>query len=160
METAITTVRGTQKRTKTLSKKSKELDEEFERVVKQAKEDEILDSFINIANEHGYTKKDKDEFFFNEVRPYLISQEAFAEYDDYEALSLTYFADGVLTDEDYEIIKDPGYLVGPFEEWFSDRDVIYVRCDERCADYEIAKDIRTYAEVYNTLPHMKWRQNE
>lgn len=118
----------------------------------------LTEEAIEIMNKMGYARTSMEEF--NHVTPYLITENEFAEFDDYEAISLTYFADGVLTDEDYEIIHDPEYLVGSFKDWLENEDVIYIRCDERCADYEIAKDIRTYAEVYNTIPHMKWRQNE
>ncbi len=132
-------------------------DEELEYL---ARDSETLAEAINIMREKGYAKTVTIESF-NRTSPYLIDDNAFAEFDNYEAISLTYFADGILTDEDYEIIKDPSYLVGDFKQYFKDDvDVIYIRCDERCADYEIARDIRTYAEVYNTLPHMKWRNDE
>ena len=124
-----------------------------------ARENEIMDEVVNIINKHGYAKMmTKEEF--NAIKPYQISQDDFAEFDNYEALSLTYFADGILTDEEYEVIKNPKELLGDFEQYLDKADVVYIRCDERCADYEIAKDIRTYAEVYNTLPHMKWRSDE
>lgn len=124
-----------------------------------ARQSAIMDEALNIMNERGYIRTTKEEF--NRINPYLIDRNEFATIDEYEALSLTYFADGVLTDEEYEVIKNPKELVGDFEQYFKNgTSEIFVRCDERCADYEIAKDIRTYAEFYNTIPHMKWRQDE
>lgn len=137
----------------TIIEKMKKTNDELD-----ARKSEIMDEAIKIMNEQGYIKTTKPDF--NKIYPYQISAEEFAEYDEYEALSLTYFADGVLTDEDHEIIQNPKELVGDFVRYFGDKDVIYIRCDERCADYEIAKDIRTYAEFYNTIPHVKWRHDE
>lgn len=90
------------------------------------------------------------------VRPYVISPEEFGEIEDYERISLIYFADGILTDEGYEVIEDVDETVGEesldhFGEF--EADSVFVRNDLMKCDYEILQDNRTYAEVLQTIPH-------
>ena len=86
--------------------------------------------------------------------PYVIMPDQFSEYADYDTISLTYYADGILASDDTdEIIEDIDDVVGEdslnhFGE-FED-DSVYVRNDERKCDYEILRNNRTYAEVVGT----------
>lgn len=89
-------------------------------------------------------------------RPYVISPAEFGEIENYERISLTYFSDGVLTDDGYEIIDDVDETVGEeslehFGEY--EDDSVFVRNDRTRCDYEILQDNRTYAEVLKTIPH-------
>lgn len=86
--------------------------------------------------------------------PYVISPEEFDELDGYTAISLTYFADGVLSDENGVIIDDVEEIVGDGLNHFGeyDEDAVYVRNDAKRCDYEILKDERKYAEFRKTLP--------
>lgn len=82
-------------------------------------------------------------------RPYVIEPEDFGTLD-YNIDSLTYYADGVLTDINDDIIDDYESLIGTdalnsfgkFED-----DCVYVRNDELKTDYEILKDTNEYADV-------------
>ena len=92
-------------------------------------------------------------------KPYVIAPEQFQEYDDYTVISLTYFEDGVLTDENFEIMKgeDVENSVGSeslthFGEY--EDDSVYVRNERLKVDYEILKDQRTYAEVVKSKPYL------
>jgi hypothetical protein len=96
-------------------------------------------------------KEDKDDM--SEMKPYVITPEEFDEYEGYEAVSLTYYADGVVTDEDDEPIpeKDFDYLFGKeslthFGEY--EEDSVFVRNDRIKADYEILRDLRNYADTH------------
>lgn len=86
--------------------------------------------------------------------PYVISPQEFGELDGYTPVSLVYYADGVLADEDCEIIGDTEDIVGDGLEHFGDYedDAVYVRNDARKCDYEILKDTRKFTEVLKTLP--------
>ena len=86
--------------------------------------------------------------------PYVISPDEFDELDGYTAISLTYFADGVLSDENGVIIDDVEEIVGDGLNHFGeyDEDAVYVRNDAKRCDYEILKDERKYAEFRKTLP--------
>ena len=89
-------------------------------------------------------------------KPYVIPPEQFGDNDEYEQISLTYYADAVLTDENDEIIEDVEETVGfeslnHFGEY--EDDSVFVRNDARKCDYEILLDQRTYSEVAKGRPH-------
>ena len=87
--------------------------------------------------------------------PYVISPEEFGDLDDYETISLTYYADNVLADDMDEIVDDPEEVVGldsleRFGEY--EEDSVHVRNDEKHCDYEILRDLRNYADVVGMSP--------
>lgn len=83
-------------------------------------------------------------------KPYVIKPEEFGEILEYESISLTYYADGVLTDEYDEVIDDVDEIVG--EESLTtfgqyEDSAVFVRNDARKTDYEILLDLRNYSDV-------------
>ena len=87
--------------------------------------------------------------------PYVISPEEFGEMDGYTQISLTYFEDDdILSDENGVVIDDPEEIVGDALNHFGDyeEDSVFVRSDPKRCDYEILKDLRSYAEFRSTLP--------
>ena len=113
-----------------------------------------------LAQDYNYEKKSRPEAILEEdeeeeVRkmdePYVIKPYEFGDYIDYEQISLLYFADGVLADEDtLDVIDDVEETVG---EYFADHfgeyeeDSVYVRNDTKRCEYEILKDERQYKDV-------------
>lgn len=90
--------------------------------------------------------------------PYVISPEEFGEFDDYETITLTYFVDGVLTDEDSQPIDDPEDTVGVgYEDHFGEYedDSVYIRNDERKCDYEILRVLDTYSALLKEKPYLR-----
>lgn len=90
-------------------------------------------------------KKQKQEIGVD--KPYVIQPSDFGEFDDYEKISLTYTADGVLLDDMNEIVDDIEETVGEdslehFGEY--EDDSVYVRNDAKKCDYEILLDQRNY----------------
>lgn len=88
---------------------------------------------------------------------YVITPQAFDEYEDYDTHSLTYYADGVLTDEQDNVIEDVDEIVGLESlETFGmyEADSVYVRNDRLKTDYEILLDMRPYSEVVGSGPHI------
>lgn len=91
--------------------------------------------------------------------PYVISPNELDEYDDYETISLTLYADGTLTDDNDEVLsedeieeiigKDSLNHFGEYEE-----DSVFVRNDARKCDYEILKSLEDYAEVLARKPYL------
>lgn len=80
-------------------------------------------------------------------KPYVISQNEYGEFGDYMEISLTYYEDGILADDDDEIIEDVAAVLGTdFMHEFED-DVVLIRNDARKCDYEVVRDYRTYHEV-------------
>ena len=102
--------------------------------------------YNKIISSLGYTKTEEEEE--EEVdEPYAITAEEFAELEDYETVTLYYYADDVLTDELGNVIDDPEDTVGTdtldaFNESYLDS--IYVRNDARKTDYEILRDKDDY----------------
>ena len=86
--------------------------------------------------------------------PYVISPDEFGEMDGYEKISLTYFADGVLADEDNEPVDDVAEIVGDGLEHFGEyeEDSVFVRNDAKKCDYEILRDLRAFSDVLEDLP--------
>lgn len=86
--------------------------------------------------------------------PYVISPEDFIELDGYTPVSLSYFSDGVLSDEYGVIVDDVEEIIGDALNHFGEyeEDCVFVRNDAKRCDYEILVDERTYAEFRNTLP--------
>lgn len=138
-----------------IKKKYEQLAQEEIDSEKEQKDDKK--EYSEILEQQGYNKysdmdEDDDEKEEGEksMRPYVISPEQFGEYEDYEQISLTYYADQVLVDENDDIIEDVDDVVG--EESLShfgeyEDDSVFVRNDSRNCDYEILLDERFYSDV-------------
>ena len=97
---------------------------------------------------------DEDEEEVDDMdEPYVIKPEIFGEEDDYEEVSLTYYADGVLTDEQDNPIEDVDSMVGAdFADHFGEYedDSVFIRNDRLKVDFEILADQRNYSDLdYN-----------
>lgn len=82
--------------------------------------------------------------------PFIIRPEEYGELHAYDTLSLTYYADGVLTDDLDNRIEDVESLVpADFAEHFGEYEdySVFVRNDNRECDYEILRDLRKFADV-------------
>ena len=117
-----------------------------------------VDDYKSMLVEQGYVSKDNITEIKGGVervsgKPYVIRPEEFGE-EDYETVSLTYYEDGVLTDEYDEPVEDIDDTVGAdffthFGEY--EDDSVFVRNDEQEIDYEILKDTRKYSDVKNRV---------
>lgn len=83
-------------------------------------------------------------------KPYVIDPENFGELDEYQTVSLTYFEDQVLADDNNDIVEDVEGTVG-FDALTSfgrfEDDAVHVRNERLKCDFEILKDLRLYANV-------------
>ena len=88
---------------------------------------------------------------YSENAPYVISPEEFATDDEYQTESLTYYACGTLTDDFDNPIEDVDAMVGDALSHFGEYedDSVFVRNDRYKCNYEILKDVRSFAEVKN-----------
>lgn len=132
-------------------------------VTEDKKEKPELKEYAAKLHRQGYTKyseyfdggiSEEKESVVNE--PYVISPEQFGENEDYEKISLTYYADQILADENDEIIEDVEEMVGfeslnHFGEY--EDDSVFVRNDAKKCDYEILLDQKLYSDVINEMPH-------
>lgn len=125
-----------------------------------AREKPDLSEYAKVVKNEGYVSetqnREEPAKKSNDKRPYVISPDEFAEDDEYDKISLTLYADGVLADEEDDPIDDVDEIVGgvnltsfgAFED-----DCVFVRNETRKADYEILRDERKFAEVMAKSPH-------
>lgn len=111
---------------------------------------ERIQKYTEMQKELGYDTKTQMEGVVDEtmdtVRPYVIAPDEVGDCD-YEIISLTYYADGVLTDDSGEPIEDIDETVGDdFADHFGEYedDSVFVRNDYQKIDYEILKDYERY----------------
>ena len=80
-----------------------------------------------------------------------IIPDEFGEYMSYEQITLIQYADGVMADEDDNIITNPEELLGDdYEDHFGendDPDTCYFRNHKIKAEYEVIRDARRFEEV-------------
>lgn len=115
---------------------------------------ENIKVYSEILKSEGYTTEEQEDE--DVCRPTVISPEEFGEMDGYDTVSLTYYADGVLTDDYDNVIEDVDSVVGReslnhFGEY--EDDSVFVRNVEEQTDYEILLDTRKYSDVMNNNPH-------
>lgn len=96
----------------------------------------------------NYTKEEAK----NVREPYIISPDEYGTIDGYDCKSLTYYADGVLTDEWDNVIENPDDVVGEdfashFGDFDGDEDSVFVRNEGDECDYEILRDLNTFADT-------------
>lgn len=88
--------------------------------------------------------------------PVVISPDEFGENPGYDSLSMTFYADNIVADENDEIVEDVNDCIG-FESLTHigeyEPDILYVRNDRLRIYYEITRDLRNYADVVGELPH-------
>ena len=92
--------------------------------------------------------------------PYVISPDEFGEDQEYEQISLIYYADNTLADDE-DMVMDEEEIertVGMdsltrFGEY--EPDSVFVRNDELKTEYEILLDQRPYFEVLKEKPHLR-----
>lgn len=87
-------------------------------------------------------------------KPYVISPEDYDDIQDYNKVTLTYYADKILADDYDNVIEDVENTVGRASlETFGkyEEDTVFVRNDAKCTDYEITLDTRTFSDVINDI---------
>ena len=124
---------------------------EADSVEENEKEDsEIKTEYKNLANNYNTITDEinNEEKGGNNMGegPYVIKPEEF-DTIGYDVVSLTYYADKVLVDEDDNPIEDIDYLVGEdsldhFGEY--EDDSVFVRNDDLKTDFEILLDEASY----------------
>lgn len=119
----------------------------------ETKSDSDMHDYVKKIYDEGYSSTTNNEKKGDPVmtdRPYVIAPEEFDE-NDYQTVSLTYYADKVLADDWDNIIEDVDGTVGSdslthFGEY--EDDSVYVRNDDLKTDYEILLDVRNYHDLH------------
>lgn len=142
--------------------------ERFRQLSKEAKPDETKTEdepqkpteeerreYVHYAKNLGYTQEEEPAPL---MEPRVISPDEFGELREYDKISLTYYSDKVLTDEngkpmsadDIErtIGADSLKHFGEYED-----DSVFVRNDQLKVDYEILLDENRYSDVLTDNPY-------
>ena len=132
------------------TKKEKQVDEtpKVEVTEERERDEEAYQKITtNYTNYTNYNKPEQvTQHSVLEDEPYSIDPEEFGDKEEegWDTMTLTYFADGVLTDDTDEVVEQPEVVVGLdnlkiFEE-FPDATCVYVRNETWRTDFEILKD--------------------
>lgn len=133
-------------------KEVKEVVEEVKEVVQEIKNDSNKRTYVNYNKLASTYKPQEEPTRFDD--PFVIDPSEFGEDPEYDTMTLTYFADGVLVDDVDEVIEEPDIVVGLenlkiFEEFGATS--IYVRNDIYKTDYEVIRDDWNYSDM-NEMP--------
>lgn len=144
-------------------------EEEIDRIIKETKEEKTLNlkKHVEILQENGYTNytkpgdvddNDIDTDDTYDYKPYVVSPMSFGQEEGYTVISVMYFADQILVDDDYDIVEDVESFVGfeslnHFGTYEDDPDSVYVRNPKLRLDIEILRSELTYAEAMQTKPY-------
>lgn len=116
------------------------------------KTDYTKNNISNLSKQIDFEEYSKYDMAENGVieEPEIISPDEFGEDEEYDTVSLLYFADNFLTDENYELVLDLENTITEealdhFGEW--EDDSVFVRNDRLKIYYEILKDQRYFEEV-------------
>lgn len=112
--------------------------------------DEEEEEYVTLVREYHPDADNKVK------KPYVISPDEFGEDINRTQISLTFYADGVLTDDRDEVVTNVDELIGAdslnhFGEY--EDDSVFVRDDRLNCEYEILLDERNYSDVVKTKPH-------
>ena len=119
----------------------------------ETKPDDVS-KYADMLEELKYNEKGENDM--KNADPYVISPDEFAELDDYQTVSLNYYADGVVADDIDEVVENVGSLIGwdslnhfgEYEDYS-----VFVRNDALKTDFEILLDTRNYSDVIRLSPY-------
>lgn len=81
----------------------------------------------------------------------------------YDTFQYTYWKDGIVTDENNEVVDDYPQIIGNFNESMFgeyDPDAAYIRNMEAEADIEVVREERYYGELLEDKPYLNRTQEE
>lgn len=102
--------------------------------------------------ENKYEEVGKMPVIIEDDKPCVISPDEFGEYEEYELIFLTYYADGTVADYE-DPIEDVDLMIGLEnlnEMGKYEDDILHIRNDRHQCYYEITSDCRTFDEVWNS----------
>lgn len=129
-----------------------DLDEDEEDDEDDCEPDDYMNDYARLVNDYTGKEGGAEDMA---KEPYVISPYDFGELDGYSQVELTYYADGTLEDDEYNIVTDADELIGKdslntFGEY--EDDAVFVRNERLRADFQILKDYRTYEEAKRVGP--------
>ena len=112
--------------------------------------DKEFDKYAEILKDHKYSHEEPCFDVGTNDKPYVVSPDEFGDADDYDIITLNYYADGVVADDWNDPIEDIGATIG--EDFAShygeyEEDVVYVRNDRLKVEYEILRSNQRYEDM-------------
>lgn len=146
----IESVKNTFSRIKKEHQKNAVSDEKTVDTVKQDFSETDKKDYNNLIKNNGYKNNEKESAMDNK-KPYVITPDEFGEIDEYDTVSLIYYADKYLTTYDGDIIEDIEERIGfeslkHFGEY--EDDTVFIRNDVLACDYEIMLDDQNFEDVF------------
>lgn len=118
---------------------------------------EGAEEYCGILNSEGYTVTETRKIE-NPRKPYVISPEQYEdeEYDDFEKITLSYYADQIIADDDDVIMENVDDVIGydsltHFGEY--EDDCVLVRNERLKCDYEICLCKEKYTDILADRPY-------
>lgn len=169
---------------KELKEKHARQKEEAERrssLAEEAKHKPNIIEYTKTLKENGYVdystvdpKKDEaksgrypwdksEEEKADDKKPHVIEPEYYGENEEYDQVSMTLYADGILAYDDGDVIvEDEERLIGDALEHMGEfeDDAIHVIDKEKGIYYEILADERKYQEATHKKPHLDDGEDE
>lgn len=108
-----------------------------------------LKEYVRTITESDYNYEDKEDEDMVD-KPYVISPDEFGDLD-YDMITLCYFEDGAITDDQENLVEDPYGIIGidPLQHFGEyEKDSVHVRNDALQCDYEILRDTRNYYDIH------------
>lgn len=136
--------------------------EETEEPIEPAKVDPVVSTYNSIIDTMDYSVTrdyaETDDIYTVKVevgeeilKPEIIDADEFGDMEGYDTNTLTYYADGIIADDDGDLVFEHKTLIGDALQHFDENNLVYVRNANELCDYEIYKDSKTYAEVFGEL---------
>ena len=111
--------------------------------------------YTELVSSLGYSDQEGGTPMVGAIR--VIPPHDFGNADGYEIETLTYYADGVLTDDwDHPIEDIDGYVGDDFHTHFGEyeEDAVHIRNDILQKDFEILKDLANFSEITKHHYHL------
>lgn len=144
------------------NKEDETKEELIERFVEEDKLDGTKTEYTKIVDDMGYTSASRSTEYSieedgsvymapgpEEIAPYVISPDEYGAKTNYRIKCWTRYADGVITDDDDEIVWNPESIIGDALKHFGEYepDSVHVRNENTECDYEILKNEHTFTEI-------------
>lgn len=134
----------------------KEIDEKEKKMEEDKKTEEskivndLRERYAEVLKDHKYSI-DEPCYEGGQDRPYVVTPEEFGNADEYDIISLNYYADGIVSDDWGDKIEDLEATVG--EDFAShygeyEEDAVYIRNDRLKVEYEVLKSLSKYSEMF------------
>lgn len=133
----------------------REIDEQDKQESVEAIKNVDTKKYNSILDKQSYTNYSDKDVDNRSNGPRVISPVSFGEEDDYDNISLTYYSDMILADDDGHIIDNVEEVIGfeslnHFGEY--EDNFVFVRNDRLKCDYEVLQEDREYLDVVGRRP--------